>query len=162
MAHKDRDVEVIEKDIKKIKKTLLHNSPHHFSGKDILNAIFGALVVGVTFALKGAVLNTATHLTRWHLIAIIISTIIILIAQTYYIGYSKVRNKRKRPAIQFVFKRVATMFVVTFLVSLYLVYIFGLNLQPQIGNLAPNVFKLVVLISMPCAVGAAVPSLLKK
>jgi len=45
------------------------------------------------------------------------------------------------------------------MVSLYLVYIFGVN---NIMASGLNVAKMIVVLSMPCAVGAAIPSLLKQ
>ncbi len=152
----------IKKNIKKIEKTLLDSTPKHFSPKDIVNAFFGALIIGLTFTLKGAVVATAINLNAVHITAIFSSTILILLAETYFISWTKVRNKKERGLGQFLFKRVTAMFVVAFVVSIYLVYVFGINNQQLIANNPVNVIKMVILVSMPCAVGAAIPGLLTK
>lgn len=157
-----KEVEYLKEDLGAIKRKLLREDPGHFSSKDIVNALFGALFIGVTFTLKGAVISTATHLTSNHIIMIIFSTLVILVAQTYFLGYAKVRNKARRRPGQFIFKRVTTMYIVAIIVSLYLVYVFGINYQESIANSPREIFKLVVLISMPCSVGAAIPALFKR
>jgi len=156
------EIDEIKEDVEKIEKTLLDRSPRHFSTRDIVNAFFGALIIGLTFILKGAAVSTAINLKTIHIIFIILSTILILSAETYFIAWTKVKNKKQRGLGQFLLKRVTTMFVVAFVVSVYLVYVFGVNNQQFIANNPLNVLKMVILIGMPCAVGAAIPGLLVK
>lgn len=156
------EIEEIKKDVKKIETVLLDRTPPHFSAKDIVNAFFGALIIGLTFILKGAVVATAINLTPTHIFAILMSTVLTLIAETYFISWTKVKNKKGRGLAQFLLKRVSALFVVAFVVSTYLVYILGVNNLGLIANSPINVMKLIVLVSMPCAVGAAIPGLLTK
>ena len=93
---------------------------------------------------------------------ITISTLLILMGETYFIGYRRVKDPKKRPLGQFMVKRVSTLYLVAILVTLYLVYIFGINNQELVGNDPLSIIKICFLISMPCAIGAAIPSLLKK
>lgn len=155
-------VEEIKDDLDELRKTLVDKTPHHFSGKDVVNAIFGALLIGVTFVLKGAVITTAVNLRIWHVLIIIISTVIILVFQTYFVSYAKVKDKKRRRPTQFIIKRVSTMYLVAIFVSLYLIYVFGINYQPVVNNSSINILKMVVLVSMPCSFGAAISTLLKR
>lgn len=156
-----KEVGVIKDEVDFIKGKFSKKEPKHFSSKDVVHAFFGALIIGVAFALKGAVISTAKGLTTVHLVAIIVSTILILIAETYFAGYSQVKHKEKRKPGQFIFKRVAAMYFVAVIVAVYLVFVFGINYQEPIGNAPYEIFKLVVLISMPCAVGAAIPAMIR-
>lgn len=157
-----KEVIDIKNDVSFIRKKFMDKEPEHFSKKDVVNAFFGALIIGVTFTMKGAVINTAKNLSFLHVGAIILSTLVILIAETYFAGYSKVKDKSKRKLWQFIFKRITTMYLIAVVVALYLVYVFGINYQEPIANSPIEIFKMVVLISMPCAVGAAIPAMLKR
>ncbi len=151
----------MEEDVDLMREKLLDKHPSHFSRRDVVNTFFGSLIIGLTFVLKGAVVRTAEALSEMNVILIIFSTIAILTIEIYYIGYSRVGTKERkyRGFGQFWAKRLFTLYGIALLVSLYLVYIFGIVNQfsePRI------VYHAVVLLSMPCSVGAAIPHLLKK
>lgn len=155
----EKEIESINSRLSTLREDLVEKVPTHFSAKDIVSAFFGALLIGLTFSLKGGTVRAAESLTNFHIIAIIFSTIVILSAEIYFVGYARVKNKKERPAGQFIIKRLITLYIISMLVSLYLVYIFALNYQfPD----KYGIFSMVILISMPCAVGSAIPSILKK
>ena len=154
----EKEIHEIEEDLKDLKKRLFDNQPSHFSKRFIIDAFFGSLLVGVAFIMKGGLVTISKELTPQHILAIIVSTLLILTAQIYFAAYSRVRNKKERPFPQFWMKRLIVLYSVTIIVSIYLVYIFNIN-----NIVAPGEeFALVIATSMPCALGAAVPSLLKK
>ena len=124
------------------------------------NAFFGSLLVGLTFMFKGNLIKTAMLLQPVHIILILVSTVFILFCEIYFIGYSRVPNKKERPFGQFFGKRFTALYGITLIVSLYLIYIFGIYLQLEQGWY--GIFKMLVLVSMPCSIGSAVPSLMKQ
>jgi len=152
-------LEEIEKDIECIKEEVVARDIPHFSKQDVINAFFGALIIGLTFVFKGALVRTTLTLSVTHISLIILSTLFILSIQIYYMRYKKVKDKRQRHFTQFWFKRLITLYLIAMVVSAYLVYIF--NIETALGSLI-DAAKLIIVISMPCAIGAAVPSLLKK
>ena len=154
----EKEIEAIEKSLNKMKKELIEKVPPHFSKRDIINAFFGALIIGLTFIFKGALIETVSAISTKYIIIIIISTLIILSIQIYFIGYSRVKNKKQRPFAQFLVKRLSTLYLIAFIVSFYLVYIF--QIEHAVGSFT-NALKLVAIVSMPCAIGAALPSLIK-
>jgi len=149
----------IQRDISLLRARMLEKIPGHFSQKDVINAFLGAMFIGLTFILRTDIIDIALRLDSYRIILITLSTFLILTAEIYFIGYSRVPNKKSRPFGQFWAKRFVSLYIVTILVSLFLVYTFGINTFVNTGE---EVFKIVVLISMPCAVGAAIPSLLTK
>lgn len=153
-------IDNIAKDVKELKERLFEKEPEHFSVGDLINSFFGALILGLTFTLKGLLIDIGLRLTQTNVIAIIVSTVVILTAEIYFIGYSTVRRKKERPFGQFWLKRILTFYVVAFIVSGLLVYIYGIPNLPGITE--ANILKIVVAISMPCAIGAAVGDLLKR
>ena len=99
----------------------------------------------------------APQLDVQRLILIILSTVAILTLEIYYIGYQRVQDPQRK-FFQFWFKRLVTFFVVAILVSAYLPYIYSLT--TVVGG--ENVIKLVIAMSMPCAIGASITDLMKK
>jgi uncharacterized membrane protein len=156
-----RELAVIENQIALIRERLIDRVPDHFSKRDVLNAIFGSLTIGITFILKGMTVSTAVNLENIHLYLILAASLLVLIAEIYYIGYSRVKNKSQRHFGQFMTKRLITLYAISFFTSWGLVYLLNLNHYQQVQSFN-DVVKIVVLVAFPCAVGAAIPSLLKK
>ena len=154
-----KEVKSIEKDIEKLEKKLLDKVPEPFSRKDIIAAFFGSLIIGITFILKGATLRTAAGLDTRHIVAIVLFTIAVLLLEIYYVSYIRVENKKKRPLGQFIAKRLFTLYLISIFASVLLVYMLGVN---QLAETSNEVLKVVILMSMPCSIGAAIPTLLKK
>lgn len=131
--------------------------PEHFSSRDIVRSFFGAAFIGVTFVFSKYLVELAPQLDVQRLILIILSTVVILTLEIYYIGYQRVQDPQ-RGFFQFWLKRLVTFYVVAVLVSAYLSFIYSLT--TVVG--AENVIKLVIAMSMPCAIGASITDLIKK
>lgn len=150
----------LENDVRFIKKLLLKDiPPEHFSMKDIIRSFFGAAFIGSTFIFTRLLVEVTPLLDAWHVGAIIVSTIAILTAEIYFIGYERVENKAARPFGQFWIKRLLTFYAVSIVVSAYLALIY--NIFALVGP-AENVVKLIIAMSMPCSIGASITDLLKK
>ncbi|MFW5991496.1 MAG: DUF2391 family protein [Candidatus Nanoarchaeia archaeon] len=157
-----KELELLESHVERIRETLLEKVPQKFSKRDVINAFFGSLILGLTFVLKGGIIETSLNLTPIHLTIIVIATLLILMSEIYLISYSRVKDRTARRAGQFIAKRLLTLYTITIITTVFLVYLLNLNNNPLVENSFGNVVRLVVINSFPCAIGAAVPSLLKK
>lgn len=155
-------IDEIKKGVDELRDKLLVAEPAHFSKRDLIDAFFGALFLGIPFSIKGLLITVSQALDKNHIIIIILSTLLILTGEIYFIGYSRVTKKSERKFCQFWLKRTTAFYFVAIATAAFLVYLFGLNLLPEIANNPENIQKLVVLISVPCAIGAAITDLLKK
>ena len=145
-----------------IKERLQIEEPARFSKRDIVDAFFGALFLGVTFSVKGLLIDISLALKSINMIMIPLFTLVILTAEIYYIGYSRVKKKAERRFGQFWMKRIVSFYIIAILTSFLLIYLFGLNNLPAIANNPENITRLVVLISLPCSIGAAITDLIKR
>lgn len=155
-------IDEIKKGVDELRDKLLVAEPAHFSKRDLIDAFFGALFLGIPFSIKGLLITVSQALDKNHIIIIILSTLLILTGEIYFIGYSRVTKKSERKFCQFWLKRITAFYFVAIATAAFLVYLFGLNLLPEIANNPENIQKLIVLISVPCAIGAAITDLLKK
>jgi len=156
-----KEEELIQ-DIRTIKNKLVEREPKPFGFRDIIHAFFGSLIFGLTFALKGLLVEVGLLLTAAQQILIVISTLIILTIEIYFIGYRRVRAKEERKFLQFWLKRLITFYLVAILVSFFIIYVYGLYNLPTVGGSLSNMLKLVVVVSMPAAVGAGLADLVKR
>jgi uncharacterized membrane protein len=154
-----REVGEIEQEIRLLEEKLLEKRPSHFSKRDVVNAFFASLIIGFTIILKGRVVDIALNLTATHIIALVIGTCAILYAEIYYVGYTRVRPEEHRRLGQFMAKRFFTFYGVSVTVAFGLTYLLGID---RFIPTFAGVLKLVALVSMPCAAGAAIPSMLKQ
>jgi len=152
----------IKKGVDELKERFQIGEPAHFSKKDIVDAFFGALFLGVTFSVKGLLVDISLALKEINMIMIPIFTLLILTAEIYYIGYSRVKRKSERKFGQFWLKRIVSFYVIAVFTAFLLIYLFGLNNLPEIANNSGKIIKLVILISLPCSIGAAITDLLKR
>lgn len=157
----EKEGEKIERQIAALYEKLLEKRPSHFRKRDIANAFFASLLLGLVFMFKGSLIEISLNLTGKNLLVIVIATLAILTLQIYYVGYTRVSQKerRKRRFGQFWAKRLSTLYIIAIIVSLLLVYIYGIN---KLVSSNYDILKIVIAVSMPCAVGAAIPSLLKQ
>jgi len=156
-AGEDR-LKQIASDIKLMKEEIIEKVPSHFSAKHLASAFIGALVIGFSFTLsKGLLVEIANILTLWRIVAIVAFTVLIVSSEIYFIGYSKIKNRVERPFGQFWLKRFVAYYAISYLVAFFLVYIYGLNILA-----GAETTKVILLISMPCAVGASLADLLKQ
>lgn len=158
---KKKEEELIQ-DIKTIKNKLIVKEPKHFGIKDIIHSFFGSLIFALTFALKGLLVEVGLLLTNLQQILIVVSTLIILTGEIYFFGYVKVTKKEERKFFQFWFKRLTTFYLIAILVSFFVICIYGLQNLPNIGNNFDNILKLVIVVSMPAAIGAGLSDLVKR
>jgi len=155
LASKKR--ESISKELDQIRCAVVEKEPEHFSKEDIVRGFFGALFFGFSFAFSKLVVDVGNVLTWAHVWIILLSTFVILTLEIYFIGYERVPNKKERLFGQFWLKRIITFYLIAYVVSFFLVYVFGIYLLA-----GANVLKIIIAISMPCSIGAAMADLLKK
>jgi len=157
---KKRTLNEIDADLKTIKREISgEQEPELFSLKDIMRAFFGALFLGFGFVFSKLLFEASMGLGWASIITIVISTILIISAEIYFIGYERVKEKGKRKFLQFWAKRFFAFYPIGIIVSYYLVAVFGL--LGQVGS-TENAIKLILAVSMPCSIGAAISDLLKK
>lgn len=148
----------IAEDVKVIRNTV-ERVPDHFNRRHFVGAVFGALFFGLAFSLKGLLLQVTSRLTENHLLFMVIAIFAILTAEIYYIGYSKVKDKHDRKFGQFWAKRVTAYLFIGFLVSTFLVYLYGLN---NLATGTMHVRNIIIALAVPCCFGASIADLLKK
>lgn len=147
----------IARDTQVIRKRLVERVPSHFGPTHIVTSFFGALFFGFTFVLKGLLFQVGAVLTSAKLTLIIIATLLTLTAEIYYVGYKRIPNKKQRPFGQFWAKRIITYYGIALFTSYLLLTLYN------IPTVAPvHVSKLVIAISFPAAIGAALADLLGK
>src|SRR3989344_1371771 len=89
-----QELDVIMKDVELMKEKMIDKRPSHFSKRDIINAFFASLILGITFVLKGGFVRTAVAMNSWHILVVVLSTFVILSVEIFFIGYSRVKDKR--------------------------------------------------------------------
>ena len=146
----------IKSDVDEIKKRLVVKTPTHFSFQHMTISLFGALVLGQTFVLKGLLYEVSESLTFHHAIAIILITFFVLSLEIYFIGYKRVLIKKKRHFGQFWLKRIITYSIIAFCVSFGLIFLYNMS------NSAEFAFRIAVVMFFPCAVGASLADLVER
>lgn len=133
----------------------------HFSSSDIIISFYGAFLIAAAFLFKGNLLLISQKLDNLHLGLILLVNLIILSVEIYYMGYSRVKNKKQRPFAQFLIKRITTTYLVSLIVSLTLVLLY--NIDHIIANgTYYNIAKIVICVSFPASIGATATDLFKK
>lgn len=145
--------------VSRIKEQIVDAEPAHFSKNEILKITFGSLAIGFAIIFREALVDVAINLDLIHIEMIILTTMLLLIAEIYFVWFNMVKDKARRKLGEFLTKRLITLYFVAVLSSFFLIYIF--NIDKNISSFS-DVMKLVVMMSMPCSVGAAIPSMLKK
>ncbi len=159
IEREERELLEIRTLISTLKERFIDNEPEHFSKKDIFKIFFGSLTIGFAFIFSAALIKTATSLDVLHLEIIIFSTFFIISAEIYFIWKNRVKDKTNRYFGEFLTKRLTTLYIIAIISSFILIYLF--NIDKQLPN-TTEIMKLVVLMSMPCSVGAAIPSFIKE
>jgi len=150
----------IAEDIEILKERLLEQRPDRFSGKDFARSFFGALFIAATFVFSGKLFDIVKQMQPYQTIIVIVATIIILVAEIYFIGWSRARMSKEagRNVFEFTLKRLVAAYVVSILVAVFYFYVLGFN-RSLFGI---EVFNFIFLVAMPCSIGAAVADLLRK
>jgi uncharacterized membrane protein len=156
----------IEKEVYAIKHEVgeieakVKKEPYKFSFEDIVESFVGAFTIGITFLFKGALLPISQALTMPKAWAVIFITLVLLAAEIYFIVYRKVTDKKARPVIRFVSKRLVGIYTVSIITSFLLAWIF--NIIPHNVNTGEGMFMLLATLGMPTALGAAAVDLFRK
>jgi uncharacterized membrane protein len=159
IENEEKDIIAIRESISKMKESILDKEPSHFSRKEILKITFGSLAIGFAFIFSSALIKIAINLDLIHLELIILFTMGLLIAEIYFVWSNMVKDKAQRKFSEFLTKRLISLYLVAIISSFFLIYI--LNIDSQLLSFY-DIMKLVVMMSMPCSVGAALPSMLKQ
>lgn len=147
----------IQRELNELKR-VIEKKPERFSfGKEIIRAFFGALLIGIVFIFSSTLLEVVEKMSCTNVIAVIIVTLLILIIEIYAIGYLRVKGEKGRNALEFIMKRLPMIYVISLFVSLFLIYLFGIE-----KLFTSSIWKLVFVVALPCSTGAAVADLLKK
>lgn len=149
----------IARDTQILRERLVEKEPGHFGMRRIVSAFFGALFFGFTFVLKGLLFEVGLNLSNANLLLLILTAWIILSAEIYFVGYGRVLDKTKRPFGQFWAKRIITYYCIALFTSFLLLSVYGV---PEMVQNTWLTFKLVIAVSFPAAVGAALADLLGK
>jgi len=153
------ETDLIKNDVERVKDKLIDHTPEHFSRQDTIRASIGALFLGFSVLFSGNLVNLTMTIPEYHMIFIVIGTIIILTLEIYIIGYSRVTDKVTRRFGQFWFKRLALFYMTGIIISVVLAFTFGLQyvLPDKL-----HMLNLIIIVSAPCAIGASLGDLLKK
>lgn len=151
-------IKKIERDVEILKEGLLEKKQERFSRQDVVRAFFGALLIGITFLFSGGLIGVAKTLSWTNVGLIIVFTVLLLVSEIYFIGWSRVRKEKGRNVFEFTLKRLLAFYIISMLVSVFYVYIFGINSLLSDGD----ILKLIFMVAMPCSIGAAIGDLLRK
>lgn len=154
-----KKIDKIAKDVATLRERLVEKVPGHFGAGHIVVAFFGALLFGFTFVLKGLLFRVGLMLDWPHLIMITLATWLLLTAEIYFVGYKRVPNKYQRHFGQFWAKRIVSYYIIALLTATLLLWLYQIT---EIAGTAYNIVKLVVAVSFPAAIGAAISDLLGK
>jgi len=156
---KTAKIDQIARDVRYIKDDLVEKVPRHFTMKHVIGSVFGALVFGLTFAIKGLLLDVTEVLTENHIRWILFSIAVALSGAIYYIGYARVKHKETRKFGQFWAKRFTAYVLIGFGVSYLLVNLYGINI---LTTNAEHLRNTVIALALPCCIGATISDLLKQ
>lgn len=151
-------IKKIQEDVELLRERLLERRTERFSKQDIVRAFFGALVIGITFIFASGLITIVKNINWTNIILIIFLTLVILVAEIYFIGWSRVKGERGRNIYEFTFKRLPAFYIISLIVAFFYIYIFGINNFLS----GAEVIKMVFIMAMPCSIGAAIGDLLKK
>lgn len=152
-------IDQIAQDVRVIRQRMVEKTPGHFDMRHIITAFFGALFFGFTFVLKGLLFEVGLALTTTDLVVMTVATWAILSAEIYFVGYTRVQDQRQRPFGQFWAKRFFAYYFIAIFTSFLLLSVYGTS---KFVAGPYEMFKLVVAVSFPTSVGAAVSDLLGK
>lgn len=153
------ELDVILSDVEHLRLGLIDRLPPRFTVRDVATAFLASIIIVLTFLFKGSVITISQNLTEKDLLLILISTAVLLTLQIYFIGYTRVTNKKERPFYEFWAKRFFSLYIISILVCVFFSYLYGIH---RIIPTTQGYIKFVVALTLPGAVGAAIPSLLKK
>jgi uncharacterized membrane protein len=151
--------EEIKSDVENLKKELIEKTPEHFSKRDLLRSFLGSLFLGFSVLFSSNLLAVSQIIPTRNIYLIIAFTFIILSSEIYYIGYSRIADKSKRPFGQFWIKRLVAFYFVAFAVSFILLYIFGLI---YLISTPDHFLRAIIILTTPTAIGASIGDLINR
>ena len=154
-----KKIDQISEDAKVLRERLVEKIPSHFGMKHLVTAFFGALFFGFSFMLNSLLFQIGLSLDNYNLLMITFCTWVILTAEIYFVGYTRVPDPDKRHFGQFWIKRLVAYYCIAIFTSFLLLSVYGIT---ELVAVPYNVLKLVVAVGFPAAVGAAVSDLLGK
>lgn len=135
----------------------MQKQPLHFKVRDVIHDFFAALIFGLTLIFKGNLVYMVEHMGQKHIIGVVVSTVIILTLIIYFAGYKGLADKTGG-FFWFWLERFIGHYAIALIVATYLVVLFAYDLQA--GSII-GAYEMIVVLTMPCAIGAAVPNILK-
>lgn len=150
----------IAEDVELLKERLLERRPERFSRMDIARSFFGALFIGATFVFSGRLVDIIKVMEMSRILFLVVATIAILIAEIYFVGWTKIKSLKEpgRNIFEFTIKRLFVFYAVSVIVAIFYFYILGFN-KLLLGT---ESIEFIFLVAMPCSIGAAVSDLLRK
>ena len=155
-----KGIKAMEQDVELLKERLLERRPERFSRMDIARSFFGALFIGATFVFSGRLVDIVKMMDTWRVLFLVLATLVILIAEIYFIGWTKIKRLSEpgRNVFEFTIKRLVVFYAVSLIVAGFYFYILGFNLLFS----GIEILEFIFLVAMPCSIGAAVSDLLRK
>ena len=148
----------IAEDIRVLRERLVEKVPSHFGMRHILTSFFGALFFAFSMVLSSLLFKVGLALEAYHLGLITITTWLILTAEIYFVGYTRVPDPEKRTFGQFWAKRILTYYLISIFTAFLLLSVYGIT--EMVGPY--NSMKLVIALGFPAAIGSALADLLGK
>jgi len=155
-----KKIDKIAEDVEVLKERLLLRRPDRFSARDIAHAFFGALFIAATFVFTSKIFDIVKQMETYQLVVLVLATIAILVAEIYFVGWSRLKNLKEpgRNFFEFTFKRLVVAYAVSIFVAGFYFFVLGFN-RELVGM---QVVNFIFLVAMPCSIGAAVADLLRK
>ncbi len=159
LIEEKQEIDDIDYNIGLLKERLLEKKPTKFGIENIVSSFLGAILIGMTFALKGGILRTAKVLDLPHVVGIILFTNFIIFSEIYFISFNRIKKQLNEKTIIFFLKRYFSIGIVSLFVSLSLTFLLGLNIQTE-STL--EVFKVIIILWMASSIGSGIPGLIEK
>ncbi len=133
--------------------------PHHFTHKDMIRAFFGSFIVAITFLFKGSMVQFAIHMNISNTISVAILTCVLLTLEIYILSYKYVKEKRKRPFLEFWAKRFFSILFTSFISIYILMFVYGID---TLVSTNIELFKICMAIMLPSTVAGGAMEIIRK
>lgn len=159
MKKGDKRLEHVERDVHDLHVALVKKIPTHFSMRHVVRSFFGSFTIALIFAFKGLLFEVGLSLSHPRMLLIIITSLLVLSAEIYFVGWERVKNKKERGFSQFWAKRLCAYYLIGIVVSLLVVWLYGLHDLVATGT---DVLRLIVAVSLPASLGASAADLFEE
>ena len=134
-----------------VKITGIADTP--FNIQDILQIIVGAFVLAIPVGFTQEVWDLGKRLPTFNIVIIMLLTLFFIGIFTYYHYHREHINRNPRYHITELIKRVATTYVISFVIVALLMWVMQVTSWTTDPSYA---FNIVALITFPAAIGAAI------